>query len=562
MDNVASANQSNQTETAGPSKLDETYDFGVVTTRIKEKTDLESYNPTKVRKSINDWEAGVSDAKQTCSPEKSLPSDPSKMKTKTTLLQAKSIGGRRASAETGSSPKQSATKYISRISEARACALKAKMQLGASKNTKREIVAEVLNAVERLVQLVRESESERGVSAKEKEKTSNQLNRGDKVEKDYSLEPEERQDLIQNTNRKLEEVMQMQRHEFDQQKRMSEATRRQLDEMKTQMTQMLSIQEKIQNEQKLPTNESSGECNSQLREIKSQIREFTNVQEEIRKEINTARNITLSYAEVLAGKSATHHAHPQNPKHTIIVSSTEEKDTSEEILEKVRKAVNAKGEAIQIDRMRKARNKKVVVSCNSEQNLEKITEKLQSSESLQAQKARNKDPLVIIRDLLAYNTDEDIITALKKQNGDTLAHIPEDEYRIIVKYRRKARNPHENHVILQVSPKVHRNLIAAGVVYIDIQKRTVKDQSPLIQCTKCLGFGHGKKTCTTTETLCSHCSGPHLRSECPSWISGDGPSCRNCNLAKMDTSNHNAFDSECPVKKRWDALARSSVAYC
>ncbi|XP_068622941.1 uncharacterized protein PF3D7_1120000-like [Battus philenor] len=382
MDKVASADQSNQTETAGPSKLDETYDFGVVTERTRGKTDLESHKPTEVRKSINDWEAGVPDAKQTYSPEKSFPSDPSKIKSKTTLSQAKSIGGRRPSAETGNSPKQPSTKYISRISEARACALKAKMQLGASRNTKREIVAEVLNAVERLVQLVREAESERGASAKEKEKTSNQPIRGDKVEEDHSLEPEEYQDLIKNTNRKLDEVIQIQRHEFEQQKRMTEATSKRLDEMKTQMTQMLSIQEKIQNEQKLSTNESSGECNSQLREIKSQITEFTNIQEEIRKDINTTRNKTVSYAEVLAGKSAAQHTPSQNPKHTIIVSSTEGKDISEEVLEKIRKAVNAKGEAIQIDRTRKARNGKVVVSCNSEQNLKKVTQKLQSNESL------------------------------------------------------------------------------------------------------------------------------------------------------------------------------------
>lgn len=149
-----------------------------------------------------------------------------------------------------------------------------------------------------------------------------------------------------------------------------------------------------------------------------------------------------------------------------------------------------------MDRIRKAKNKKVVISCSTEENLETITKKILTNQHLQAEKAKNKDPLVIVRDVLTHNTDEDIVTAIKKQNGHLTKDIPEEDYKVNVKYRRRARNQHENHVILQVSPKVYQRLVSAGAVYIGLQKRTVKDQSPLIQCTKCLGFGHGKKLCT------------------------------------------------------------------
>ncbi|KAL4707899.1 hypothetical protein ACJJTC_013690 [Scirpophaga incertulas] len=40
------------------------------------------------------------------------------------------------------------------------------------------------------------------------------------------------------------------------------------------------------------------------------------------------------------------------------------------------------------------------------------------------------------------------------------------------------------------------------------------------------------------------------------------PECRNCAKAGLEGTNHNAFSRECPVRARWDAIARSTVAYC
>lgn len=301
------------------------------------------------------------------------------------------------------------------------------------------------------------------------------------------------------------------------------------------------------------------ETNKRLEEIQIQITEINKTQQDIHKLAN--ENRTHTYADALTGKKqlATQRS---ETCHTIIVTSTEENNSSEDVLEKIRKTVEAKEGEVYVDRIRKAKNKKVVISCNTEENLEAITKTIQANQHLQAEKAKNKDPLIIIRDVLTLNTDEDVVTAIKKQNNHLIKDIPEDDYRVTVRYKRKARNQHENHVILQVSPKVYQRLVAAGAVYIGLQKRTVKDQSPLIQCTKCLGYGHGKRLCTQPESLCSHCSGPHMRADCPMWTVGEQPTCRNCCLAKLERTNHNAFDSECPIKRKWDSIARLSVAYC
>ncbi|CAH2216679.1 jg22557 [Pararge aegeria aegeria] len=160
------------------------------------------------------------------------------------------------------------------------------------------------------------------------------------------------------------------------------------------------------------------------------------------------------------------------------------------------------------------------------------------------------------------NSDEDILCALQRQNAHILGGVPEGEYRTVVRYRRRARNPLECHVVLQVSPPVWQSLTKTGKVHIDLQRVQVEDQSPLIQCTKCLAYGHGRKLCTEAVDQCSHCTGLHLRKDCPHWMAGDAATCCNCKGAKLDQGNHNAFSKDCPIRQNWDKLARSSVAYC
>lgn len=251
------------------------------------------------------------------------------------------------------------------------------------------------------------------------------------------------------------------------------------------------------------------------------------------------------------------------PIHSIVVSSEDTKDSSEDVITKIRTAVQARTTGIRVDRVRKARDQKVVIGCTSKGELEKVKEKLKSEQPrLKIEPKQNKDPLVIIKNVLNYNTDEDILTALRVQNAHITGHIKNEEYRASIRYKRRARNQMESHVVLQVSPSVWQALTEAGKLHIDLQRVVVQDQSPLIQCSRCLGYGHGRKLCTETADLCSHCGGPHLRAQCPIRLTGGSPTCHNCALAKLDKSEHNSFDEACPVRQKWDRLARAAVAYC
>ncbi|KAJ8706929.1 hypothetical protein PYW08_011063 [Mythimna loreyi] len=174
-----------------------------------------------------------------------------------------------------------------------------------------------------------------------------------------------------------------------------------------------------------------------------------------------------SYAKVAASQQYV----PPRPLHSIIISSNDAKDTSSTVVEKIRIAVDAKETGIRVDKVRKARDQKVIIGCQTRQELDIVKSRLGGSAAgLKIEEAVNRDPLVMLTDVLSYNTDDDIARAILKQNQHLMGELKKDEVRVAVKYRRRARNPHESHVVVQVSPPVWQVLTKAGRAHIDLQR--------------------------------------------------------------------------------------------
>lgn len=269
-----------------------------------------------------------------------------------------------------------------------------------------------------------------------------------------------------------------------------------------------------------------------------------------------------SYADVAAKPKKLEAVSTRTPTYSLIISSENVKDTSGDVIDKIRTVVDAKTSGIKVDRVRKAKDQKVILGCGSKEEAAKVSEKIKGAEvRLRVEEAKNRNPLIILKDVLTCNADRDILLAIRGQNRGLLQDLKDDETEMSVRYRRKTRNQHLNHVIMEVTPKLWKRVTEAGRLHIDLQRVVVQDQSPLVQCSRCLAFGHGRKLCTETVDLCAHCAGPHLRAECPDRMAGHPPSCRNCQASRNSRADHNAFDNECPVRKRWDILARSKVAY-
>lgn len=392
------------------------------------------------------------------------------------------------------------TKYANRSAEALACLNKAKQHLNSSRNTKNEIKTGVFEAIERLYKIVKEIESELKLT---KQSTT----------------------AVGPVSKEIESVTLTSPENTD--------TSKILENLERQTNLLIKNNKKIE-----------------------ELKEAIDSQKELLVQGKTYATVATNRGETSLSKRST--------LHSIVVTSKDETETGDEVLNKVRKAVNAKDGWIKVEKVRKAKDRKIIIGLQTEEERGKIKDRLQKEGvDLTVEEVKNKDPLLILRNVLVVNTDEDVLKALRNQNQGVFDGLDTEENRVEIRYRRRTRNPHIGHIIVSVSPTIWRRAVEIGTVHIDLQRIRVEDQTPLVQCTRCLGFGHGKRYCKETADLCGHCGGPHMRSECPDWLSGSPPACRNCMKAKIEHgTQHNAFSHDCPVRAKWDDIARSTVAYC
>ncbi|CAH0406486.1 unnamed protein product [Chilo suppressalis] len=101
---------------------------------------------------------------------------------------------------------------------------------------------------------------------------------------------------------------------------------------------------------------------------------------------------------------------PQNKTlHSIIVASTDETLTSDQVFDAVGKSVDENGEWNEVRRVRKAKGQKVIIGYTKESEAEKLKEKIERNKILKVERAKNKYSLVIVRNVRGERKKEEVI---------------------------------------------------------------------------------------------------------------------------------------------------------
>lgn len=245
----------------------------------------------------------------------------------------------------------------------------------------------------------------------------------------------------------------------------------------------------------------------------------------------------------------------------VMVESADPRHTSDDVLNEVKRTVDVVELGIGVSRVRKIRNQKVVVACDTGEGRALLQEALRKSGGkLTASPVAQRNPLLRLMEVAPDLSDRKLEEAVIKQNAGAISGTPQDGRSIKVIRRTRGRTDAVQNVIVEVSPALWQAL----------QNRRIKlgyqsgvlavDHSPLVQCYKCMGFGHMARECTK-GACCGHCSGAHETRACGSRDAA--PTCINCREAGLggDAIAHPAYRSECPVWLRWDRLARAAVNY-
>ncbi|XP_068625221.1 uncharacterized protein [Battus philenor] len=277
-----------------------------------------------VRRSVGEWEGQTK--KPRTSPRSVVPA----VKEKARAL-PKAVEPTPAPAAAGQSPKGDKPASADRIKEARACPTKAKLHLGSSRNLKTEIKEQVLLAINRLYELYKEAELAHRERTRDPKKgpVEEPASAANRVEVEAKNPPANPPPVSHS------ELL----NKLDSHARLLEANTKELEGLRESLA-AVKVQEKV----KPPG----------------------------------------TYASVTAGP-AKRPPPGCEPKHSVAVSSGT--DTGEQVLGKIRKALNATQTGIRVDRIRRVRDGRVILGCGTEAELERMREGLRRADKEAAQTA-------------------------------------------------------------------------------------------------------------------------------------------------------------------------------
>ncbi|KMQ88827.1 putative 50 kda protein in type i retrotransposable element r1dm [Lasius niger] len=217
--------------------------------------------------------------------------------------------------------------------------------------------------------------------------------------------------------------------------------------------------------------------------------------------------------------------------------------SSQETKEAVQRAIDPGEMGLKVSRLIKIRNNGIKIeACDVDIG------KLRSSRGLceaglEVKEEAKLNPRVIIRNVPVELSEEDIMSQLLKRNLDG----EEDNIRIIYRFPARAGRAVSSCVV-EVSSNMRKKLLSRDRIFLGWSACTVGDHVKVLQCYKCLSFGHIAKNCSG-DARCSHCSGKHETIACDK--RNESPCCFNCKSANENSISHTAYDvNKCSVLRR------------
>lgn len=296
----------------------------------------------------------------------------------------------------------------------------------------------------------------------------------------------------------------------------------------------------------------------EVAKAKKEMAEMLKIQKDNAKETDVGID-KRSYAKVTAMKLKE--SSGPRPHYPLMLESTDPRDTVDDVVNILKNNVDVIELGIGVNSIRRKKNQKVVIGCDSAEDRNKLESAIKSkNQKLTVSQVKAKNPLLRLSGVINSTTDKQIEDAIIKQNANIIANTSAEDRMLKVIRRTKSRNKETCNVIAEVSPCMWQ-LLKDRKLRIGYQVISSSDQSPVVQCFQCLGYGHLARDCRH-DTVCGYCADQHDTRSCPNRTRG--PICANCKKNGSDgkDDNHCAYSSVCPEWRKWDRIARGSISYC
>ncbi|XP_023238043.1 uncharacterized protein LOC111636882 [Centruroides sculpturatus] len=289
--------------------------------------------------------------------------------------------------------------------------------------------------------------------------------------------------------------------------------------------------------------------------VLSMLKEINNKIDTIGNSNNKDVIITPSYSSVLqSGKavnSATANITLKPSKDVLLIYNKEDNKNSENTRKIIQERINPIALGIGVERIRRIGGGGVAIHLNNKSDLTKLENCVQESiPELIVRKPKKRNPHIVLYSVPAQLLREELQDYIYEQNNIIHENYSEIEFKeqFKIKFSMGRKDAQFHNWAVEVSPQIRKYLLMVGKINLQWSRCRVQDFCPIMQCFRCCKYGHSTKYCEQEIPTCSQCAGEHTYKQCPNKTTK--PRCINCHHNKLNTLNHNARDSSCPVFQR------------
>lgn len=218
--------------------------------------------------------------------------------------------------------------------------------------------------------------------------------------------------------------------------------------------------------------------------------------------------------------------------------------TSKETKEVFQKIIKPSDFNLKVNKITSARNCGVRIEALSA-DISRIKDSKELDKAgLKVEQMSKVNPRLILRDVPVGMSRDDLRTELIALNLDK---HKDTEVNVVYVFPPK-KNRSTCNCIIEVSPLIRTKLLRGSNVYINYSACRLEDYVRVLQCYRCLAFGHLSKNCTASST-CGHCAGDHEMKDCTR--REESALCGNCKRWSNDDCSHSALDGKkCPILRK------------
>lgn len=236
------------------------------------------------------------------------------------------------------------------------------------------------------------------------------------------------------------------------------------------------------------------------------------------------------------------------PKFTCIISPKEvpASFSSQDMRKEVVKNLQASSSNLKIKALKVLPSKKsVVIETADAGSLEKIMNNSNIAKGSNIRVPGKRNPKIIIKHVPTGAKADDVRRLITAQNQDRFPDL-ELSKELTPRFKVGPKDKRTEHWVCEVTPKLHIRLREKheSCFYYEEYRLRVETYISVLQCHKCLRFGHIAGNCREPKKNCGHCGDvEHHGDQC---TSKNTPRCINCVRRRRSDTAHTAWSKTCP----------------